>query len=169
MNFLSRFVLKLKTTLVEQLKQGVSPEKLAQSVATGAVIGLFPIIGPTTVMCAVSGVVLKLNHVAVQSVHYALYPIQIALIIPYIKMGEWLSGRPEVSLNLQEMLAQFRENFLLAIQKYASLGLLAIFAWAISAPFVFYLVRFLSKPFFSKVLASLQERNKKVVPNSDHQ
>ena len=42
---------RVVTPLIAQLKQGVTPEKLALTVALGLVLGIFPILGATTLLC----------------------------------------------------------------------------------------------------------------------
>ena len=48
--------------IVTQLKQGTTPEKIALTIALGVTLGVFPILGATTFLCAVAGVWLKLDR-----------------------------------------------------------------------------------------------------------
>ncbi|MFP5305375.1 MAG: DUF2062 domain-containing protein, partial [Gammaproteobacteria bacterium] len=63
--------------IVAQLRQGITPEKIALTLALGAVLGIFPILGSTTLLCAVAGVWLRLNQPVIQIVNYFMYPLQI--------------------------------------------------------------------------------------------
>ena len=103
---------KIYEPLLAQLKQGVTTHKLAQSVAFGVVLGSFPIIGVTTSLCLLAAAMFKLNHVAIQSVNYLVYPFQIALIIPFLRMGEWLFNVSPANLNINVMIFEFRIEFL---------------------------------------------------------
>ena len=38
--------------IVAQFRQGITPEKIALTLALGAVLSVFPIIGSTTLLCA---------------------------------------------------------------------------------------------------------------------
>ena len=46
---------RLGDPLVSLLAQGLTPERLALSLAAGLVLGLFPIVGATTLLCLAAG------------------------------------------------------------------------------------------------------------------
>lgn len=147
---------KIYDPLLAQLKQGVTPQKLAQSVAFGVVLGSLPVIGVTTSLCLLAAAIFKLNHVAIQTVNYLVYPVQIALIIPFLRMGEWLFGVSPASLNIKMMMNEFSHDFLLSMQKYGMTALRGVAAWAIVAPVAFLFIFFLSKILFEKLLKKVQ-------------
>jgi uncharacterized protein (DUF2062 family) len=68
--------------LIALLAEGVTPRKLAMSLALGIVIGLVPILGVSTALCALAAVALRLTMPAIQLVNYLLTPLQLLLIIP---------------------------------------------------------------------------------------
>lgn len=74
------------------LKEGVSVETLALSIAIGFALGICPLFGVPTVLCAVAAVVLRLNFPAVQLVNYLVYPLQILLAWPFARLGTLLFG-----------------------------------------------------------------------------
>ena len=84
------------------LSQGITPQKIALSVAIGAIVGIFPVLGTTTVLCTLAAASLRLNLVAVQTVHYAMTPVQVLLIIPFVRVGEHLLGVPPQPLSVAE-------------------------------------------------------------------
>src|SRR5262245_45120940 len=55
--------------IVAQLTQGVSPEKIALTIALGSTIAIFPIMGSTTLLCLIVGVWCKLNQPIIQLVN----------------------------------------------------------------------------------------------------
>ena len=55
---------RLLDPLARQLTQGVSPARLALALALGIVLGTLPVLGATTVLCALAGVTLRLNQPA---------------------------------------------------------------------------------------------------------
>jgi len=65
---------KLVRPILDLLQQGVTPEKIALSVALGAAIGVFPALGWTTILCAIVALVWKLNLPAIQIINYFMYP-----------------------------------------------------------------------------------------------
>ncbi len=76
------------------LQQGVSPERLALCVAIGVVVGNIPILGISTLLCAAIALLFRLNLPAMQIVQAAMAPTQLLLIIPFVRLGEWLLRAP---------------------------------------------------------------------------
>lgn len=148
---------KIYDPLMAQLKQGVTPEKLGQSVAFGVVLGSVPVIGVTTSLCLLAAALFKLNHVAIQTINYLVYPLQIALIIPFLRMGEWIFNVAPASLDVKIMIYEFQHEFLKAFEKYGMTALRGVAAWAIVAPFSFFLIYFLSKFIFAKLLKKIHQ------------
>ena len=72
------------------LRQGMSPSRLALTLALGFAIGCVPIVGIPTLLCAVLALALRLNLPAIQAANYAVMPLQIALMIPFARLGGWL-------------------------------------------------------------------------------
>jgi uncharacterized protein (DUF2062 family) len=48
------FSRRLVRPLLNLLRQGVTPEKIALSVALGVMLGVFPVLGATTALCALA-------------------------------------------------------------------------------------------------------------------
>jgi uncharacterized protein (DUF2062 family) len=72
------------------LRQGISPRRLALTLALGLAIGCIPVLGLPTVLCAVLAFALKLNLPVIQAANYVAMPLQLALIAPFIRMGRWM-------------------------------------------------------------------------------
>src|SRR5208283_1264779 len=79
----------LKRKAAVWLRQGISPHQLALTLALGFAIGCFPILGVTTAICAVLAVALRLNLPAIQAANYAAMPLQLALVLPFVRLGGW--------------------------------------------------------------------------------
>ncbi|MDO9182306.1 MAG: DUF2062 domain-containing protein [Bacteriovorax sp.] len=146
---------KITRTFLDQIKQGVTPEKLALSIAFGVVLGTMPVLGITTTMCVFAAFIFRLNHVAIQSLNYIAYPVQILLIIPFIRLGEWIYGRSNTPLNIIEIIDQFKLSFKIAFQKYFILGLIGFTAWAIIAPMAFTIIYWISKKILVKMMTKV--------------
>src|SRR5580692_11056346 len=69
------------------LRMGATPRALAWSIAAGMVIGINPIIGTTTVLCLAAAFSFRLNVVASQIANHAMFPLELALVIPFIRLG----------------------------------------------------------------------------------
>lgn len=130
---------KIKTIIVEQIKMGVTPEKLAQSVMTGVIIGVVPILGTATLLAALVATKLKLNHVVTQTVNYLMYPVQLIMIPIYIKVVGLIFDVGETPVRPDLIYAQFTESPSVFMMKYGLIGFYALFVWAFLA-FVLYLI-----------------------------
>ena len=148
---------KVRDPLVAELRQGVTPEALATAVATGAALGLLPFLGTTTAACALAGRLARLNHLALQLTNYLLAPVQLLLIIPFVRLGEWLTGAEPVAVDLATIVRVFTETPGLFFQRFGLAGLHAALAWAVVVPALAWLLRRLLLPTFRR-LATLTPR-----------
>ncbi len=85
------------------LRQGISPQRLALTLALGFAIGCIPVIGIPTAVCLIVALSLRLNMPAIQAANYAAMPFQVALIFPFVRFGGWLfasSGHPAISAGM---------------------------------------------------------------------
>lgn len=134
----------MQNKIVEPLKNlligGITPKKLALSMTFGVVLGVFPVMGSTTALCGLAAIVLKLNLPAIQLVNYVIYPAQLALIVPFIRMGQRLMGSRQTEMTLGQMVASFKTDPSAALHQLWRLAVAGIFAWAIVAVVVLPLV-----------------------------
>jgi uncharacterized protein (DUF2062 family) len=72
------------------LRQGISPRRLALTLALGCAIGCIPVVGIPTVICAGLAIALRLNLPAIQAANYAVMPVQLLMIVPFVRLGGWL-------------------------------------------------------------------------------
>lgn len=84
--------MKFRDRLAAWLKDESSMEKLAVSLALGAVLGVFPVLGVPTFLCGAVAAVWRLNFPALQLMNYVVYPLQIALLWPFTRFGRDLFG-----------------------------------------------------------------------------
>jgi uncharacterized protein (DUF2062 family) len=125
---------RIARPIVELLRQGVTPEKMALSLALGAVLGVFPALGTTTALCALAALILRLNLPAIQIVNYFVYPLQIALLIPFFRAGEQLFGAPHLPLSLAQILTVVHASFWGATRFLWTTIWHAAVAWCLIAP-----------------------------------
>lgn len=85
-----------KDQVAAWLGMGISPDRLALTLALGFAIGCLPLVGITTALCLVVAVVLRLNVPAIQAANYAAMPLQLVLLLPFVRFGGRLfaSGPP---------------------------------------------------------------------------
>jgi uncharacterized protein (DUF2062 family) len=110
------FKRRLVRPILDLLRQGVTPEKIALSVALGAALGVFPALGWSTTLCAIAAIFLRLNLPAIQIVNYFMYPAQIALLAPFFRWGEKLFRAPHFPISVPKIYALFHASAWMAIK-----------------------------------------------------
>jgi uncharacterized protein (DUF2062 family) len=101
---------KLVQPFIDLLKQGVTPEKIALTVALGIMLGVTPVIGSTTMLCTLAAVSLRLNLPAILLVNGAVYPLQLMLLIPFLRAGAWMFHAAGPRLTIVEIFNLIRAN-----------------------------------------------------------
>ena len=74
--------------------EDLSPTQLAAIVAIGMVLGAFPMVGCPTVLCALAALALRLNLPALQLVNQLATPVQLALALPFARVGACILRAP---------------------------------------------------------------------------
>lgn len=128
------FYRRVGRPILDLLQQGVTPEKLALSLALGVAIGVFPVLGTTTALCALVALVLRLNLPAIQIVNYFVYPAQIALLIPFFRLGEKIFRAPHLPLSLTQVSAMVHASIWGAIRALWTTTWHAVVVWCLVAP-----------------------------------
>jgi uncharacterized protein (DUF2062 family) len=146
------FYRKLVRPVIDLLKQGVTPEKIALSLALGAALGVFPALGWTTGLCAIAALALRLNLPAIQIVNYFMYPAQIALLIPFFRLGEKLFRAPHFPISVPQIYGMIHANMWNAIRLLWTTTWHAIVAWGLIAPVFVALAYAILAPLLRRVL-----------------
>lgn len=87
---INRWLKTRKEQMAWALQQGMSPRRLALTLALGFAIGCLPVVGVPTALCAMLALTLRLNLPAIQAANYAAMPLQMLLILPFVRLGGWL-------------------------------------------------------------------------------
>lgn len=130
-NFLQR---RFVRPVIELLRQGVTPEKIALSIVFGVTLGVFPVLGSTTALCALAALAFRLNLPAIQIVNYFVYPLQITLLIPFFRLGEKLFGAQHLPLSVPQIYAMIHASVTGAIRTLWTTTWHAIVVWCLLAP-----------------------------------
>jgi len=125
---------RVRDPIVSLLGQGLTPETLALSFAMGLVLGVFPIIGATTILCFLAGAVFRLNHVALQLANHLAYPLQIPLILAFVRLGEGLLRAPRVTFDPIALVRHFQRDPVGFLREFGVTGLHGILGWSLVAP-----------------------------------
>lgn len=136
----------LQTRIVEPIvaliKQGISPEKISLGMACGIVLGIFPVLGSTTLLCGLAALILRLNLPAIQLVNYMVYPLQIVLLIPFFHLGDLLFQVEPLPLSAQELIALLRSDLWGTMRSFWSTTLRAMVAWLLISLPTFFILHF---------------------------
>lgn len=121
-------------------KQGFSSETLALSVSIGIIGGAFPVFGFATYVCLLLTFVFKQNIIIVQVANWLVYPLQILLIIPFMKLGNSIITGGELAITMQQVVIAFQSGLLNGIREIGIISLYGIIAWmAVAIPGLFIL------------------------------
>jgi uncharacterized protein (DUF2062 family) len=113
------------------LKEGISTEKLSISIALGMVLGLMPLYGFTTLLVGIVALILRLNFISMQIAHYIVSPIQLALIVPFFRLGDALFNASEFNYTISQYLVMVKTNFWHTIKELWFVNLSALFVWSV--------------------------------------
>ena len=145
---------KLIKPLLGFLKTGMSPTKLAIGIALGFVIGIIPIVGITTTLCAVLAYIFRINMAVVQLINYIVYPLQVILFIPFIKFGIYVFGVNPLPYPIEAIWDRLQSNFIETIGDIWWANLFGVLIWLVIAPLLyislFFSSRYLIKKFYKE-------------------
>jgi uncharacterized protein (DUF2062 family) len=136
----------------DQLTRGVTPEKLSWTIALGLTLGVFPIMGSTSLVCFIVGFFFKLNQPILHLFKTLSYPFHLALILVFIRIGQFLNGFPPIPLSIEELMFRFKESPLQFAKDFGVAALHGVEAWAIAALILIPLIRFITLPLLNKLI-----------------
>ena len=139
------------------LKEGLSPQKLTLCIVTGITLGIFPVLGTTTLLCLLAAFLLRVNIPAIQAVNYMVYPLQLLLLAPFYTAGSWLFNYEGNLKPGENMLSMLQNDLWGGIAYFGDLTFYAILTWAIFCPFIMFALYFTLKPVIGAV-ASLNAK-----------
>ena len=148
----------LVAPVVEQLTGGTSPDKIAWTIAFGMVIGIFPVMGTTSVLCLLVGGVLGLNQPVMHVFRAVVYPLHLALILPFIRLGERLYGVPLISFSIPELIGKFKDDPMMFVRDFGMAAWHGVSAWLLVAPFLAIAVKFAAMPLLGRLARSLTKK-----------
>jgi uncharacterized protein (DUF2062 family) len=137
---------RITRPFLDLLRLGITPEKIALTISVGLALGVTPVIGSTTLLCTLAAAVLRLNLPAIQLVNGLAYPLQLALLIPFLRAGAWLFGATPPSLTAGSVFEQIHANVWHAIVTLWTETLHALVAWLLAATIVSLLVYAVTLP-----------------------
>lgn len=89
--------------LLRLLRGGVTPKRLAWSLALGMVVGINPSVGITTVLVVVIAWVFGLSQVASQIGAHSVAPLHLLLFVPFIDLGVHLFHTRQLPMSVKQV------------------------------------------------------------------
>lgn len=130
--------------VMRQITQGVSPKKVALSLAVGSALALFPILGTTTTLCLVAGIALGLNQPIIQGVNALCTFVYFPFLLAFVRLGDALAGSARSSLDISLMISTFTHHPGQFFRQFGVTALHAILGWVVVAPVWIPLVYFIA-------------------------
>lgn len=120
---------KLVRMIVALLSEGMTPHKIALTLALGVMLGATPVLGTTTILCAAAAVALRLNLALIQAVNFVAYPLQLLLLIPFMQAGQWLFRQPPLPFSRDQLLSMLHSGYRHALEQLWLYSLHGVVAW----------------------------------------
>jgi uncharacterized protein (DUF2062 family) len=117
--------------LADQFRQGLSTDDVALTLAVGLCLSVPPVLGTTTLLCTLAAVVLRLNQPLIQTVNVLAYPLQLALLVPFLRAGEWIFRAPHTALSPAKILEMGRADLLGTIASLWTVTWHGAVVWAV--------------------------------------
>jgi uncharacterized protein (DUF2062 family) len=150
---------RLVRPIAEQLTQGLSPDSIALTIAIGLAIAVVPVVGTTTLLCTTAAIVLKLNQPLIQAINYLSFPLQIAFIVPFLRLGRLLFGGPVIRMSAAELAAFVSSRPMDAAETLWRVTLQSLGAWLLTTPLIVATVFFALRPVLRATARRLRSEN----------
>jgi len=135
-----------------QLTQGITPEKIALTLAVGSALALFPILGTTTLLCLLAGILLRLNQPIIQIINALCTPIHLPVIFCMVRIGSWMFNVQSTHMGIRMMNHMLWEDPRDFFERFGITAVHAIAAWALIAPFWMVIIYIFALPVLREAL-----------------
>jgi uncharacterized protein (DUF2062 family) len=146
------------------LRMGATPRTLAWSIAVGLLIGINPVIGTTTALCLAAAFSFRLNVVASQIANHAMFPLELALVIPFIRLGSRVFHTAAMPLSPGLFLHAVRTAPIALTRQLWLWEWHAFVLWAAISLVAAPLLALALTPLLKRLLARIQQHQYPIVP-----
>lgn len=158
---------RLGDPVIALLTQGITADKVSYTLALGTGLSLFPFLGFTSLLNLVVGLALRLNQPLLQTLNQLLGPIQLLMIVVYIRAGEWIWGAERLPFSIELLIQVFRDaSFTEFLRRFGMAGVHAFTAWLIILPVLVFGLDRLLRPIIRRVARQLPSASIPVSPPS---
>ncbi|EPS73525.1 hypothetical protein M569_01233, partial [Genlisea aurea] len=137
--------------LVQILRRGTEPKKLAFSASVGFTLGLFPICGVTVFLCGIAIAILGsyCHAPTVMLANFIATPVELSLVVPFLRLGERMAGGPHFPLTSDALKMVVRGE---ASREVLYSIVHAVLGWTVGAPIVFGAMYVVFVPCFKRLV-----------------
>jgi uncharacterized protein (DUF2062 family) len=144
MQFVYKFKLLINGKYLAPVKNllmmGTSPKSVAFGISAAVALGLFPVVGTTTIIITLFALLFRLNLPLMQMINYTVFPLQIIMVVPLMKLGEIIFGFEKLNYTAGEIATIIGTNIPNAFELLFDLTMQAIGAWILIAPIITYIL-----------------------------
>jgi hypothetical protein len=143
------------TPVMDLLRVGLTPQRLAWSIAAGVLIGINPLLGSTTVMALAAASGFRLNYVASQLGNHLVYPLELLLFPVWVALGSRLFGTPGLKLGRHEIMRAVKQHPWQTTKALWTWEWHALVVWAAAAVILMPLLAMALRPLLEKMSVAL--------------
>jgi uncharacterized protein (DUF2062 family) len=143
---------------------GATPRTLAWSIAAGLLIGINPVVGTTTILCLGAAFSFRLNVVASQIANHAMFPVELALVVPFIRLGSLVFHTAPMPLSPRLFLLAARTAPLALTRQLWLWEWHAFVLWAAISVLAAPLIALALTPILKRLLARIQHHQYPIMP-----
>jgi len=129
----------IRTWVVNMLKSGLSSRAIVIAAALALTFSVFPFCVLPSLLCIGAGILFGLNQPLMQVVNYLAAPLQVALFIPFMRLGETVYGLSHFPLTTSALQASLRLDAFTILGTIGTAVWHAIAGWTIGGPLLFLL------------------------------
>jgi uncharacterized protein (DUF2062 family) len=146
------------------LRMGATPRRLAWSIAAGLLIGINPLLGSTTILSLAAAFLFRLNIVASQTANHIAWPLEIVLVIPFIRLGSFVFRTAPMPLSPHLFLQTARASPLALMRELWLWEWHALVLWAAISAVLGPLIAVGLTPLLQRLLNRIQHHQYPIVP-----
>lgn len=150
---------KIYLPVLNFLKTGSSPEQLAVAFALGTIVGIIPLWGVSTLLCALLAFAFRLNLAAMQLVNYLIFPLQLLFYIPFFQAGGVLFEPLTIPLSASQISEMLSADPWGSMQQLWLANLQALLVWLMLAVPVYFGLYFILLPVLKRISAAIPVKN----------
>jgi hypothetical protein len=89
-----------------------------------------------------------------QVVNHVSYPLQLILLVPFVRLGETLTGADPIALSPTALIDEFNRSFGGFVAKFGMAYVHGLLGWALTVPLLCWLLHLLFRRLFRRFVPS---------------